>query len=48
MATRRANFSSDVSSATPEMSDFIRKAIREDLAAGNFDRVQASIEPFHA
>ena len=48
-----ANFSSDVSNASPspapdsaaEASDFIRKAIREDLAAGRFDRVQTRWPP---
>ena len=48
-----ATFSSDVSNASPspapdsapEASDFIRKAIREDLAGGRFERVQTRWPP---
>ncbi len=53
LAPETANFSSDVSTASPspasdsapEASDFIRKAIRDDLAAGRFDRVQTRWPP---
>ena len=53
LAPETANFSRDVSNASPspapdsapEGSDFIRKAIREDLAAGRFDRVQTRWPP---
>ena len=48
-----ATFSSDVSNASPspapdsapEASDFIRKAIREDLTGGRFERVQTRWPP---
>ena len=36
---------SPASDSAPEASDFIRKAIREDLAAGRFDRVQTRWPP---
>ena len=36
---------SSATETTPEVSDFIRKAIREDLAAGSFDRVQTRWPP---
>ena len=55
LAPETANFSRNVSNASPapspapgsapEGSDFIRKAIREDLAAGRFDRVQTRWPP---